>query len=46
MDSCPSINGHFPAERRSPRVFACDVQKVRLGINPYAALLNEKIAHF
>jgi len=27
------INGHFLAEPRSPRIFACDVQEVRLGIN-------------
>jgi hypothetical protein len=26
--------------------FACDVPHVRLGVNPCAALLIEKIAHF
>jgi hypothetical protein len=42
---CPSRNGYFPAERGYQRVFACDVHSVRHGINPCAALLNDKIAH-
>jgi hypothetical protein len=41
----------FPRVRQSsladsPRVFACGVLHVRLGVNPCAALLFEKIAHF
>jgi len=35
----------FFDELRSPRVSACDVLHVRLGVNPCAALLIEKIAH-
>ena len=33
-------------ELRSPRVFACDVLHVRLGVNPCAALLIKKNTHF
>ena len=44
-NQCPSINGPFCAGRRSPRVFGCDVQNVRLAVNPCAALPNTKIAH-
>jgi hypothetical protein len=39
-------NGPFSAEPRSPRAYFLDVQKVRLVVNPCAALLIEKIAHF
>jgi hypothetical protein len=34
----PSMNGPFFSERRSPRAFACDVRKIRLGVTPCAAL--------
>ena len=43
---CPSINGSFPPERRSPRVSTCDVPHVRFGENPFAALFRRKMAHF
>jgi hypothetical protein len=36
--------GSFSNDRRSPRVSACGVQKVRLGKNPCAALIIEKIS--
>ena len=42
----PSRNGPFPAERRSPRVSGCGVRPARLTVNPCAALLDEKVAHF
>ena len=41
-----AINGHFSAERRSPRVSGCGVQEVRLTENICVALLNEKTPHF
>jgi len=45
--TCPSINGPFSDEQRSPRVSICGVRRrVRLNENPCAALLIEKIAHF
>ena len=43
---CPSINGPFCPVRRSPLVFGCGVQHVRLTANPCAALIRTKIAHF
>jgi len=36
--------GSFSDARRSPRVSACGVRKVRLGKNPCAALIIEKIS--
>ena len=45
----PSGNGPFspcPDELRSPRAYFLDVRAVRLVVNPCAALLIEKIAHF
>jgi hypothetical protein len=36
----------FPMSRVLRGFSACDVLKVRLGVNPCAALLIEKIAHF
>jgi hypothetical protein len=46
LNYCPSINGPFSDERRSPRVSVCGVRRVRLDENPCAALLIEKTAHF
>ena len=53
LGQLPSTNGPFPSERCPPRVLrlrlekrACDVQKVRLGVNPCAALLREKKCSF
>jgi hypothetical protein len=40
-----SINGPFCPDLRSPRVFGCGVQGVRLTVNPCAALIWTKIAH-
>jgi hypothetical protein len=42
----PSGNGPFSDEQRSPRAYFLDVRAVRLVVNPCAALLIEKIAHF
>jgi hypothetical protein len=36
----------FPMSRVLRELSACDVPHVRLGVNPCAALLIEKIAHF
>jgi hypothetical protein len=36
----------FPMSRVLRELSACDVPHVRLGVNPCAALLIKKIAHF
>ena len=42
----PSGNGPLPDERRSPRTYFLNALSVRLVVNPCAALLTGKIAHF
>jgi hypothetical protein len=39
-----NLMGSFSDARRSPRVSACGVRKVRLGKNPCAALIIKKIS--